>query len=398
MQFSGTVLSPSEAELLVRQLRCIPIAEVGSDPWKSQREAVERLNMCTHSNAVQRTDDYVKSFLLEHERLSDLLHELLVMEVWRQRVLPLVKDAVADNPTAPYMFCSYEVVLLNLLECICFYEEVVVGFGDDVLELIDYCWRQVYRLFSLPASSPSSSAASAASGAASVDQLLRETPAQRLDRQLSDATVTRAMSCLSLLWFVIDRLDELPLAASSSVLQTHDLPAGLAEVVVRQPWLRRTPGTGAAQKYQNGAFVDVAGDEVLRVCTPEAHTWFCLHKLLCDPECRKQYLYTQHKKEMILRVRRFLNDTLVDQIPALASVQRALEELSFLEPPSGTEEKFKTRLIIQQVPRIMSTIDSDRADWKGQATRLEQKLRDPGEKVKDAMRMASIFDQMFAGS
>lgn len=390
MEFSkASIYTPVEAELAIRQLQPFPLSELGTEKWKVQREAVERLNMCSHSNAVQKVDDCVKLFVVEHEKLPVLLHELLVAECFRQRVLPNILDTVAANPTAPYLYCNYESILVNLLECICFYEEVVVGFGDDVLELIDYCWRQVYRLFSDPKINQVQPPPSA-------EDLKKETPKQHLETQLYQANISRAMSCLSILWFIIDRLNDLPMSATNAVLIKNDLPVGLSEVLLLQPWMRRS--ATVQQKYRDNAFVNAAGDEILRVCVPEAHTWFCLHHLLCDRDCRSKYAYTQHKKDIILKIRRFLNETLVDQIPALQSVQRALEELSFLEPPSGTEEKFKSTLIIEQVPRIMAGIEHPgkaTGYWKSEQERLSRQLRDPAEMSRDAMRLSALFDDMF---
>ncbi|CCW62417.1 unnamed protein product [Phytomonas sp. EM1] len=375
MEFSGNVLSPVEADLLVRELKPFRISDIGSEAWKNQRFAVEQLNMCTHSNAVRKVDDYVRAYLLEHQHLPILLHELLTMEVWRHRVLPFIKDAIPSNPAASYLYCDYESVLVNLFECVCFDEGAVLGLGEDVLELIDYAWRQVCGLL---AERPSPSLATG-----------------RMDEKLWEAAAGRAMASLSLLWFVIERLDGLPLAASNAVLRKSDLPVGLTEVLLAQPWMRRVDG--GVQKFQNGHFVAVKGDEALRVCTPEAHTWFCLHKLLCDSECRKKYMFTQSRKDIILRARRFLNNPLLDQIPALSQLQRALEELSFIEPPSGTEEKFRSALVIEPVPRIMASIDDGKQDWKTEAARMERLLRDPSERMKDACRMSVIFDQMFVG-
>jgi zinc finger MYND domain-containing protein 10 len=404
MQYYGSVMSPADTEICIRQLRSFPIEEVGTSAWKDQRESLERLNMCTHGNAVQKTDDFVKSFLLEHDKLGDVLHELLVMEVWRQRVLPNITEAIAHNPTASYMFCAYESVLVNLLECICFYEETVLGFGDDILELIDYCWRQVARLFSekdvnvvqTPASASPSSDGSR--HGPTVAAPAPEDPIVHLAQQLREQRIARAMGCISLLWFVVDRLDGLPLSAMSSILRKNDILVGMAEVLLLQPWIRRSGirGSSEAEKFQNGSFAPAPGNEAQRVCIPEAHAWFCLHKLLCDAECRRQYPYTQHKKAILLRVRSLLNETLLDQIPALQDVQRALEELSFMEPPTGTEEKFKSTLIIEQVPRLMSAIDTPAADWPAQAARMQRLLTDRSEAVSDAMRMSHLFDLMFA--
>ncbi|GET89969.1 hypothetical protein, conserved [Leishmania tarentolae] len=382
MEYKGNIFSPVDADISIRQLRSFSMEDVGTSSWKVQREAMERLNMCTHSNAIQKTDDFVKSFLLEHDKLGDILHELLVMEVWRQRVLPDIMEAVTHNPTAIYMYCAYESVLVNLFECICFYEEVVIGLGDDVLELIDYCWRQVARLFSEKSISEVPTTAAKDSSLAYLEQQLRE---QRIQR---------AMGCISLLWFITDRLEALPLSAMNSILRKNDIPFGLAEVLLLQPWLRRSDGV--VQKFQNGTFAVAPGNESKRVCVPEAHAWFCLHKLLCDVECRRRYEYTQSKKAVLLRIRSLLNETLLDQLPALQDVQRALEELSFMEPPTGTEEKFRSTLIIEQVPRFMSAIDVPNADWTAQVERMKRLLADRSEAISDAMRMSQLFDIMFS--
>lgn len=389
MQFHGSVMSPVEAEIAVRQIKSFAADQVGTEAWKEQREALEKLNMCTHSNAVQKTDDYVSAFLVEHEKLVDVLHELLVMEVWRQRLLPRIMDDIEKNPAAAYLYCAYESILVNFFECLCFQEEVVKGLGDEILELIDYCWRQVSRLFAEPNLNDivDERAAAANSDAA-------PNASERLERQLREQRVQRGLQSLSILWFIVDRLDDLPMAAMNAVLLKHDLPVGLAEVLQRQPWIRRS-ATGS-QKFQNGTFVAVSGDEIARVCVPEAHVWFSIHKLLCDAECRRRYLYTQHKKAVLLQMRRFLSETLVDQIPALQDVQRALEELSFMEPPSGTEEKFKSRLIIEQVPRLMVSIDAPSRDWESEASRMRCLLTDRAEAAKDAMRLSGLFDLMFS--
>lgn len=386
---SISIFSPADAELAVRELKAFPMSEVGSSKWKTQRETIERLNMCSHSNTVKQVDDYVKSFLVEHNALPLVLHELLVSEVFRQRVLPSVTEIIANSPTAAYLYCHYESVLVNLLECVCFYDEVVLGFGDDILELIDYCWRQVSWMFS-------DSRIKEDTQTVTAEALKHETALEHLQEELYQHQITRGMSCLSILWFIVDRLQDLPMSAMNAVLVKNDLPAGLCEVLLLEPWIRRS-GT-VQKKYVNHKFVDASGDKVLQVCTPEAHTWFSLHHLLCDRDCRSRYTYTKHKKERIIQIRRFLNEVLLDQIPALQSLQRALEELSFLEPPSGTEEKFRSTLIIEQVPRLMASIDTPTTNWKNECERVKRLLRDPNETNLDAVRLSRLFDDIFGES
>jgi zinc finger MYND domain-containing protein 10 len=386
MEYTQSTLSPAEAEILVRQLKPISIDRVGTPEWKDQRLHIEQLNMCSHSNAALKKDDFVRSFMIEHEKLPILLHELLVMEVWRQRIQANVEDEIIANPSAAYLYTYYESVILNFFECVMYFEESVTAIGDDILELIDYCWRQVSGYCG-------NNFAVVSRIEEPADPKSPEDAKTNFKRQQFQQESTRAMTSISCLWFVVERMTSLSMAVSNNILLKNDLVLGFAEVMTQQIWLRRGPGK--VQKYVQGQFREVAADDVPRICVPEAHSWFILHKLLCDRDCRSKYTYTAPKKEIILRIKRHLNEVVVDQIPALADVQRGLEELSFLEPPSGTEEKFKSTLIIEQLPRLMGSIDNSHTNWSALAREMHARLRDPNSRRDDAMRLASVFDAMF---
>jgi hypothetical protein len=386
MEFDASALTPPEAEVLVRQLKPFAVEHIGSSAWKDQRESIEHLNMCTHTNAKLKKDDFVKSYLVEHEKLVVLVHELLAMEVWRHHVLPKITEDIVGNPTGVYWYCYYESVLLNLIECLMFYEEVAVGFSDDILELIEYCWRQVSSYIAEGAKIGKAEELPDPKAASIEDHN------GNFARQMFAQQAARCMSSISCLWFVCDRLHVLPMAVTNAVLVKHDLLIGFTEVLLSQPWTRRS--RQKTQKYIGGQFQNVEQDDTLRVCIPEAHSWFIVHKLLCDRDCRMKYQYTSSRKEIIMRIKRFLNETLIDQIPALVDVQRALEELGFLEPPSGTEEKFRSTLVIEQVPRLRTALERG-GKWDRVANEMSSMLRDPQCRIADAQRVSKLFDAMF---
>jgi len=47
-----------------------------------------------------------------------------------------------------------------------------------------------------------------------------------------------------------------------------------------------------------------------------------------DPQCRARYEIKSHRKENLLRLRRFLNEVIFDQLPPLTELLRTLEELA----------------------------------------------------------------------
>lgn len=49
-----------------------------------------------------------------------------------------------------------------------------------------------------------------------------------------------------------------------------------------------------------------------------------------DPECRKKYELTDYRKNNLLRLRKYMNEILLDQLPNLSFMLRTLEELSIM--------------------------------------------------------------------
>lgn len=49
-----------------------------------------------------------------------------------------------------------------------------------------------------------------------------------------------------------------------------------------------------------------------------------------EPECRKKYELNDFRKNNLLRLRKYMNEILMDQIPNLTLMLRALEELSMM--------------------------------------------------------------------
>ena len=76
--------------------------------------------------------------------------------------------------------------------------------------------------------------------------------------------------------------------------------------------------------------------------------WLMLNNLLVDPKARAKYDMDEYRKETVLRVRRYMNDILLDQLPILKDLQRVLDELT-MGVSSQQDESQTTRLIIEQV-------------------------------------------------
>ena len=75
---------------------------------------------------------------------------------------------------------------------------------------------------------------------------------------------------------------------------------------------------------------------------------------MVDPHCRAKYNLDDFRKQNLMRLRHFLNDILLDQLPVLTDMRRMLDELALNCQPN-LEGYSKGNLVIEQV-RIVQVI------------------------------------------
>ena len=74
-----------------------------------------------------------------------------------------------------------------------------------------------------------------------------------------------------------------------------------------------------------------------------------------DIECRKKYEFNEFRKSNILRLKKFMNELLLDQIPVLNQMLRPLEELRLMNtPPMSNMQNFVVQTMPELVPKITS--------------------------------------------
>ena len=77
-----------------------------------------------------------------------------------------------------------------------------------------------------------------------------------------------------------------------------------------------------------------------------------------EPECRKKYHMHSARKGTLVRVRKYLNEILVDQLPPLSDIQRYLDELAVMDPPAPTSGS-TSGLLLETVPEVSEAIAND---------------------------------------
>ena len=69
--------------------------------------------------------------------------------------------------------------------------------------------------------------------------------------------------------------------------------------------------------------------------------------MFLNQDSNRKYEITTHRKQNLLRLRKFMNEVLIDQLPMLGDMHRALEELQLR---GGEVAQTGSAFIVQQVP------------------------------------------------
>lgn len=365
---------PTEAEQIVERLQEQTPEQIGrSTQWLEHHHAMEKLNLQAHQSAQRKQDNFVVESLLTFDKFPTVISNLLSLELWKANVLPLLRCQDKDAASLRLYFVVYhEATLTNLLEVAFFHEHVVESLSDDLLlELVDYCMRKLSWLVGLPRERITEGTIFHKTGSELVQMVQAQSPREELERQRMEIEFRVAVQTVTILRYVAERLQALPLSVVSRLLDKHDALLTLVALVENPPWTHKAVVKLPAKKddasdlspraevkwkkFVDQKWITVEPSDLLALTTTEAQVWLAIYYLLCTKSAREHYEVTQYRKDQLLRIRKYLNELLVDQLPLLADVQRYLDELAIVQVGS-TSVLGKNGLVMEAVPYLRDRI------------------------------------------
>ncbi|XP_068951740.1 zinc finger MYND domain-containing protein 10 [Petaurus breviceps papuanus] len=338
------VLLPGEAEALVQALQSFPLWEMGSQGWCRQHEQLEKLNMQAILDATSSSQgEPIQELLVTHGKIPTLIEELISVEMWKQKVFPVLcklEDFKPHNTFPIYMVVHHEASIINLLETVFFHKEVCDSAEDSILDLIDYCHRKLTLLV----------AQSSSGGPSELEGELEISPLQELQKQAQTMEFEISLKALSVLRYITDSVDSLSLSTLTRMLSTHNLPCLLVELLEKSPWHRQEEGQ--LKRYEGGRWQIVTAKDYPKLTKLDGQVWIALYNLLLSPECQHKYNLTGFNKNQLLKLRALLTDILLDQIPNLVDLQRFLSHLALTEPLPPKKD-----LVMEQIPEIWNRLE-----------------------------------------
>ncbi|NXF57335.1 ZMY10 protein, partial [Ciccaba nigrolineata] len=347
-------LLPAEAEALVRALQSTELRDTGGQGWLRQHECVEKLNMHAILSASAGQEQLLTELLVTYAKIPVLIGELISVEIWKHKIFPVLcrlEDFKPRSTFPIYVVLHHEASIINLLETVFFHKEICESAEDSILDLIDYCHRKLTLLAARSANGQSVTPVGLRpedlASPSSMQAVL--VPPQELQKQAEMMEFEISLKALSVLRFITDQVESLPLSALTRMLNTHNLPCLLVELVEHCPWSCRE--AGKLKKFENGVWHVVPPEDQVKMTKLDGQVWLALLNLLLSPECRRKYHFDGFNKSQLLKLRAFLTDVLMDQLPNLVEMQRFLSHLAVTEPAPPKKD-----LILEQVPIIWDHI------------------------------------------
>ncbi|XP_017472143.1 PREDICTED: zinc finger MYND domain-containing protein 10 homolog [Rhagoletis zephyria] len=349
---------PEELSYFIESIRPFQLVDIGSTKWVDVHEMIIKLSQQAILEAAEHREEEVKEFLISRDKLkvhaikaqhylhiSDfqvLIHEAYSIFLWKTRVLPHLLE-IDPNPQATFLIYTvlfHEAAVISLLDTTLFHVSACEALQDAAIDLVDYCALAVAQVIGLVSMGYHENQSK-------VD--VDEAVLSELERQKRDLIYKIGMRCISILSYLAEHADSIPLSASRRMVVTHDVPWLIADLLQFRPWQRRT--NKGLQRYIDEKWLLVQGDDLNKVSKQEAQSWFCMRELLFNNSLMTSYELNEERRKHLSKCQGLLLETILDQLPPLVELKQYLCLLGVAG--NGNENrKQKSNLLLEELPEI----------------------------------------------
>ncbi|KAK3917218.1 Zinc finger MYND domain-containing protein 10 [Frankliniella fusca] len=328
------VLNAGETEQYVMSLKPSKIEELGTEGWLQKHGYMQKLHQQAVLEASEHREEVVKEFMSTYDKVPVLVHDAICISVWREKVLPEILK-IEDDPKDTFLVYSvlfHEATSVSLLETVLFHSDSCEALGDTAVDLLDYCMPLLFQV---------------ANGFKKSDESTLTKDAIKEQEALISFNV--GIRCISVLHYLIESMDSLPLAVTSRMYTHHDVPLLLVHLLENHPWERDNPKIcGQKLKFIDGRWVQVSGEDLLKLTRVEGQVWLALRQLLLRESCARNYEFSEFRKSQLQKVLRYMTDPLLDQLSPLIDLKQFLCQLQI----SSGSSTLRRPLILEVIPEI----------------------------------------------
>ncbi|XP_057654696.1 zinc finger MYND domain-containing protein 10 [Diorhabda carinulata] len=324
-----SILLPNEIELYVDTMQKQKMDNLGTYQWIEWHQRLQKLNQQALIEASSLKEEHVKETLVCCGKAPLLVHEAILISIWKQKVFPelLKLEPQPENTFIAYSILYHEAVCVALLELVLFHPNCCETLDDTSADLLEYSCANVSQLLTTKHQESS----------------LNEKSGNQLMRQKGNLTFEIGMKSLTIIRYLAENLERLPIAVKSKMFGDYDVPVLFTEIMLITPWLKDE------KVYVGGKWKKMDNEQLSPY---EGQIWLTLRQLLLDPECSNYYALTDKHRKTLSKLLPLMTPCLLDQLSPLIELKYWLGQFSFMENPSSKPKP----LLIETVLEIKESI------------------------------------------
>ncbi|XP_011495064.1 PREDICTED: zinc finger MYND domain-containing protein 10 [Ceratosolen solmsi marchali] len=339
------ILSSWEVEAFIENLQASNLENIGSKGWFEYHKKLMLLNQQSIFEISGLQEESVKEWFITFKKIPILVYEAIQIMIWKTKVFPLMIELYGEPTNTFFVFSVFyhEGISVSLLENVLYYSDSAETISDYIIDLIDYAVNYLTMLLYSDKSKASTD------NSTCLDDLMDTKSKIEFDI---------GMRCISIIRYLAEFADNLPLCALSRMLSINDVPYLFSQLIELQPWKKRND-KGEIMIY-NGKWEKLEDENMDKICNFEGQVWFGLRELLLNPKCAPYYDITEVRMSQLLKLQKYIQEHVLDQIAPLIELRRWL---SYLNITSQTPNKQRP-INVEMIPISNSIKEKHDKRWK----------------------------------
>lgn len=342
VKYLNDVISTFEAENLVHGLQPLMIETYGSKQMLQKYALIEKFNMQCHKNAISGGDDFILNAFVLEEKVKELIQDLFVVDFFKIKIFPKIKKEITEiSSLKTYLLLHFESIIVNLLEKFFFHVTACQSADNLLIDIIEFCYIKI---------------SSQLTNANTVKQLhmcilAKSTSIDEIDSKFSQINFLVAMSCISIIRYITDHLQALPFPITNHILNTKDAPMILVELIDVRPWEYTEENSREVTKiFSENSWINVQDNpKILGVLNQyEGQVWISIYNLFLMHSTK--YEITEFRKNVLLKLKKYMHQRLYDALPPLVNLYRSLEELNMSGSVANTLSN--KSFVVEMIPEL----------------------------------------------
>lgn len=176
-------------------------------------------------------------------------------------------------------------------------------------------------------------------------------------------------------------------------MDTADLPLQLVPIMEFKPWLRTLPN-GKREKFEDNKWIELKDHDKGKITKLEGQIWLTIYNMFMTQASNQKYELTTFRKANLLRLKKYMNEVLIDQLPMLTPMLRGFEEMQMM---ADSNIKTSSAFVVEVLPELRARIVNGR-NWRDIANYQLKEFFSPNSKQakEDMDRLMKLYtDEVF---